>query len=359
MNQINEKRQYPAIDIAKFIMAIMVVIIHRPLFNDNMVFTNFIIGKVICSIAVPFFFIVSSYFLFSKLNKSTEYSKTIVFEYEKRIFYIYVIWSIIYIPCIFVKNHTGHYDEITIKVLLSQCLFSIKEFFLSQSFVHLWFLNTLILSVAVAFFLIKKTSNEKVFVFSLVIFLLYYVLIGLSDSIDLVSNLIKYTPKILLNFARCGFICVSLGACLALKEINRNSKYKLNSLILFTSISFVLLIVSGALLFKNQSAIALNSLTKLLSIIVSFCIACICLRINLKESKVYRNLRETSILLYLSHLLVMSEGFKYLTSITGIAAFKENNLLKFFISLLFGLLFSITVILLKKHRRFRWLRYLC
>ena len=74
-----------AIDIAKFIMAIMVVIIHRPLFNDNMVFTNFIIGQVICSIAVPFFFIVSSYFLFSKLNKSTEFSKTIVFEYEKRI----------------------------------------------------------------------------------------------------------------------------------------------------------------------------------------------------------------------------------------------------------------------------------
>ena len=82
MNQINEKRQYPAIDIAKFIM---VVIIHRPLFNDNMVFTNFIIGKVICSIAVPFFFIVSSYFLFSKLNKSTEYSKKIVLNMKRAI----------------------------------------------------------------------------------------------------------------------------------------------------------------------------------------------------------------------------------------------------------------------------------
>ena len=60
------KKQYNAVDLLKFIMALLVVMIHvqpnelsEPL-ND--------IFKVITSIAVPVFFIISSMLIFRKLN---------------------------------------------------------------------------------------------------------------------------------------------------------------------------------------------------------------------------------------------------------------------------------------------------
>lgn len=61
-------KQYNAVDIAKLIMALLVVVIHKPLFSSDQVFANYFLGKIIAAVAVPFFFIASSFFSLESLT---------------------------------------------------------------------------------------------------------------------------------------------------------------------------------------------------------------------------------------------------------------------------------------------------
>lgn len=71
------KKQYNGLDLLKFLMALMVVMIHvKPNIHSEFlsnVFTPFL------NIAVPMFFVISSVLLFSKLNNGggQSYSNTL------------------------------------------------------------------------------------------------------------------------------------------------------------------------------------------------------------------------------------------------------------------------------------------
>ena len=72
MEVTGERKKYNTIDLTKFIMAIFVIAVHTyPLVGINNT-TVLDVYKSIVYIAVPFFFIVSSYFLFMKVNKFDE-----------------------------------------------------------------------------------------------------------------------------------------------------------------------------------------------------------------------------------------------------------------------------------------------
>ena len=65
----NENKNYNAIDLTKFIMAIFVVIIHtNPLlsFTNGNTFWDLLIDRL-TDLAVPFFFMASAFFLFKKM----------------------------------------------------------------------------------------------------------------------------------------------------------------------------------------------------------------------------------------------------------------------------------------------------
>ena len=59
------RKQYPAIDIAKFIFCLCIVAIHTGLTLCIPDPVGYVINKAICRVAVPFFFITSG-FLFQK-----------------------------------------------------------------------------------------------------------------------------------------------------------------------------------------------------------------------------------------------------------------------------------------------------
>ena len=64
-----DRTEYGAVDIMRLLCAYMVCILHIPLFvNRGGVFetVNFFFSGYICRLAVPFFFITSSYFFFLK-----------------------------------------------------------------------------------------------------------------------------------------------------------------------------------------------------------------------------------------------------------------------------------------------------
>lgn len=93
-----KKEVYPAVDIAKFVMAILVVAIHVRPFEGTV---GFIYNDVIARIADPLFFALSSFFLFQKAfaEKETLSWKTLG-QYMLRIGGLYGAWVLIYSPVI-------------------------------------------------------------------------------------------------------------------------------------------------------------------------------------------------------------------------------------------------------------------
>lgn len=93
-------KKKPSLDIARFIMAIVVVSIHtHPLKNCHSFWVVQIYDNITLY-AVPFFFLCSGYFLFHKIRweADTEHNIVVVNMYIKTTFKLYSIWSLIYLP---------------------------------------------------------------------------------------------------------------------------------------------------------------------------------------------------------------------------------------------------------------------
>ena len=91
--QKQTKTAYYFIDIMKFIAAIMVIMIHTNPINAEPGTTLYTIEYTILRNAVPFFFICSSFFLFSKTPQYKDITR-----YVKRIFTLYLAWFLLMFP---------------------------------------------------------------------------------------------------------------------------------------------------------------------------------------------------------------------------------------------------------------------
>lgn len=341
------KKQYALIDILKCVMALLVLIIHRPLFPDRMEFAKYMSENVICSCAVPFFFMVSAFFLFRKLDMTPSDNKKF-FAFEKRIFILYALWSVIYIPCAFVKDYTGHYDEITLRSLVGEALLMLKRFIFESSFVHLWYLNSLMLGVLIVFLLLKKLSKEK----TLAICAGLFVLARIFMSAKIFENAVSHIPSLFMNTFSQSLICVSLGMFAAKKEFS----LKVSKCAAISSAVFLMLIISGAAAYFYRTAF--DSVRYAFAVLFSFTLLILSLNADIKYRSVYRKMRDYSILIYLSQLLLMSEGYRFIALKTGISAFENVKILQFFTTLILSAAFSFAVLHLKDKKGFGFLKYL-
>lgn len=312
------KNENCAVDIMKYFMSILVIIIHKPILNTDLEFQNYLIGNVLCSIAVPFFFIASSYFFFSKLERNKSDSGRLL-KFEKRLFIMYAIWTVIYIPCILVKYNTGHYNELTLKLFVGQLITIVKNFFLNASFVHFWYLNTLMLSVAIIYLMYKKLGPKAVFAICVSVTIALRLLTYMSSmGISIGQIYTSYVPSLFRNTLEKGLLSVSIGLLLCKADFSQNRIQK----IFILSLSFISMTACGVFIYK------------------------------------YVYMRKASTLIYLSQLLLMSETFRYLSDLTGIKALSTSKPLIFFITFLFAHLVSFIIIELSKKEKLKFLKYL-
>lgn len=102
MDEVQRNKDYKLIDLIKFLCAYLVIGIHtRPLqavsvLLDKVVYYN------ISNYAVPFFYACTGYFLIVKQPEKDLHTKL---GYSiKKIFNIYIIWSIVYLPLQFMDG---------------------------------------------------------------------------------------------------------------------------------------------------------------------------------------------------------------------------------------------------------------
>ena len=147
-------------DISKMIFCIMVVCIH----------TNVLPGILFpwIRIAVPMYFLMSSYFLFQKLHKADCcVHKAILQQFISRNLTFYLFWFVILLPV------TLHYDHwFTGKTVLQGLALLLNTFFFFELFRAGWFLMALMLGVLIVYLSLRLLSNRMLLIFTGIIYVL-------------------------------------------------------------------------------------------------------------------------------------------------------------------------------------------
>ena len=346
-----DNRQYNAIDVMKFIMAFLVVMIHKPIFSPEHPFAKYISEEVIAALAVPFFFIVSSFLCFKKMDGTKEDKKKFIL-FEKRLLILYIFWTIIYIPSCLIKYYGLRLEGMTFKLFVSALIEIAKKFFLSSPFVHLWYVNTLMLSVAVLFLLRKIFSDKAVLTIAFVAFLISNLFPYLYPAVPSLEAFAEACPSVLFNVFGKGLLCTAAGMFLSDKDL-KSDRVKIS----LAPIALVVLILFSVFSYEYRNT-AVDTIRYFLVILCSVAVFIMCRDLRLKDSKIYKTLRNYSSLIYFTHMLMISEVLKFISDVTGVPAFYYNRPLIYLTTILFSVIVSTVIILLSKKRGFKWLNNL-
>lgn len=146
-----------SIDHMKLIAAFLVVAIHvSPLSGINET-GDFILTRIIARIAVPFFFMVTGYFV---LPDSIRHNGRVL-KFLKKTGILYLTAMILYLP---VNYYAGYFKQLKITTIL-------KDVFFDGTFYHLWYLPAVMLGILICLFLIRITGQKAAFFISLILYL--------------------------------------------------------------------------------------------------------------------------------------------------------------------------------------------
>lgn len=259
------------LDYFKILLATLVITIHmQPLFTQGSLL-GWLISNGISRIAVPCFFIINGYFIFSKIT-----DKKAIFKYLKRLLIIYIVWALIYLPFTFGGSIP--------KTLLN----------LFVGYYHLWYVPALIIGVALLFILKKFIRNN-------------YVLLFIAIALYFIGSIIQYSfvstsmAELLLyrNALFDAFPYIFIGFFIhSIKDKLSDSNF---------SMVYVLFAVTLCTLFF-ESYLAYHNLTErdMFASSILFCPALV--MIILRHSKYTQNDGYIGLLssgIYFSHLLVI------------------------------------------------------
>lgn len=289
------KTQYRTIDLFKFICAILIIILHTAPFSSYSKVLSFATRTILTTVAVPFFFISSGFITREKSNYQTAYIK----RYAKRIFMMYVIWSVVYFPFVVLK---WQFDEAFIDGIIPIVLEYIKDFVFEGSYSTIWFLPTLLTSTLLVWILHKKFSYLQIFLISLPVYIFtlagssYY---GLSQKIPFLEAVFDAyygffdTIK---NGVCFGLIFVSLGALISEKkdEIILGNKKNLLAIVIFWGL---LAVEQLCLAFLNWNSKGVDTTVMILPL--SFFLFVFILNLQLEDNGIYARMRKYSLLLFL------------------------------------------------------------
>lgn len=231
---MNLTKRYAALDIFRLIAAFLIIGIHTsPLLSINET-ADFIFTHIIARVAVPFFLMVTGYFLYLSIEKGNElYIKSTI----KKLMGIYVFAIFLYLPL----NIYGNYFKQ--KYLFWQI---VKDLVLDGTFYHLWYLPATIIGILLLVSLLRKFPVPHVLIITLGLYIVglggdsyYGIVTKFSAAHTIYKNLFK-----IMGYTRNGLffapVYLTLGALIAY------SKYKIK-----TKIAVIGLIISSGLLVKE------------------------------------------------------------------------------------------------------------
>ena len=197
-------RNLGGIDYFKFIAALLVVAIHTSPLSTFSADADFIFTRVLARTAVPFFLMVTGYFLLPQYLFEKSMDMRPLCRFLKKTFLLYGVAIIIYLP---INFYAGHFQGISIADFL-------RAFLFDGTFYHLWYLPASIVGVLIIYSIGYKLSFRFLVIICFILYLIglfgdsYYGFIANSpvgifyDAIFYVSsytrNGVFYAPIFLL-----------------------------------------------------------------------------------------------------------------------------------------------------------------
>ncbi len=159
-NKMENNKQLGGVDYFKLLAAFLVIAIHTaPMasFNNQI---DFLLTGVLARIAVPFFLMVTGYFLLPQyFFQRTENFRTLI-TFLKKTLLLYAVAIMIYLP---VNFYAGQLSDVGIFDIFRMLVFD-------GTFYHLWYLPASILGIILLILMSRKISFQAVFVITLVLY---------------------------------------------------------------------------------------------------------------------------------------------------------------------------------------------
>ena len=327
--------RYDLLDITKFVLSIFVVAIHCSLLPE-LLFPWL-------RLAVPLFFIISSFLLYNQIQKRPEDKWRIIKKSVKRQLKLYFVWFILLLPfTLYIRN-----DWLSGNILYTIFLF-IKGFFFQSTFRGSWFITANIFATLIIGFLSDKHSNRMVFVFSFLIYILCCMSSSYSFLLEkggLFDSVFSWYEKTFGSPYQSFFVALIGNALGKMFSENRNM-LKENSYLL-TSIFAALFYLEFYIIKKNSGVIDYDCYLMMLPLSISIFDHLIKHNVYCRYS-IY--LRHTSTMVYLLHgsLRPLVSHF--------VREHDEKGIITFTLVLSLSYIFS--YIVLKLQKKYTWLKIL-
>lgn len=334
-------------DILKFVLAILIVCIHST--KAGMIL------RPVFRLAVPLFFMISSYLFFLKqstLNSKQDKYKGLK-KYAKRILLLYLFWFLLLLP------FTIYYREWYINFDHEKLITIARSFFFGSTFIASWFLMASLIGVTIVWVLSQlKVKTSWIIAIGLVIYVFccivsnYYSLISSCPRFIVAYNGYTSIFSLPFNSFPCSILFVGIGKLLAEGQFAPYNKK------LFVFLLFSLLGLYIEFFFtKYYCKVYFDDCYFMLPLV------CICIFMLIGQSRPFEiglnttKLRSYSTIIYCCHGTLLSWQHIILQDM-GI---KEPDdivvLLMFLIAIAVPIALAELFLFLERRCHLRWLRY--
>ena len=274
---------FGGIDILKFALSIIIVAIHTEFFSPYFF--------PLCRIAVPCFFIISSYLFFCRIDSAVTKSeeKGLLIKFIKRNLLLYLFWFLILIPITIYAKRQVYFSN------LYGILYFLRDLVFGSTFYASRFIIANVICIIIVYFLRKHMAlltflSISLFLISLLTSSYSFVIPG--DVVILINRFI--------NFQNCfisGLIYSFFGFLLIKIKINKTFS------ILFLFLSIILLYLEFYLLKQFNTNFDVSSEIYILNIPSSIFLFCFFKNCFIKTTNTFF-LRKISTVIYCSHMSI-------------------------------------------------------
>lgn len=351
-----KRKNYPAIDIAKFIMAILVVAIHVRPFGGTV---GFLFDDCIARIADPLFFAITSFFMFQKAF-GEQLSWKCLGTYMKRIGLLYGCWVLLHSYVILKRAlylTGGGWDMIR---------YLLQQIFLSGPYGALWFLTALLLAIPLTFALTKWIGPNLTLLVSCPFYLYLVLELGythLVEDVTLLNQTADLVGKIFFwqwNGLTFGFFFCALGMWIAWRRQGAASQQMPDGIkpkkstcwgLVMSLVGLVAEAVCMKRLELGTDFAAMFFMIPLTAFLLEWL-----LDLPLRQKKSYVILRNASVLIFTMHFGIMELLQQLLKQVDW---YMENTTIQYVTVLAVTLLLSGVILYLSKHcKAFHWMKIL-
>ncbi len=161
MNNNNTNQYYSNLDYAKWVCALLVIVIHTTPLEGISEVAAFYLHDVLARVAVPLFFAISGFGFFGKLRycdgkiARCKENRVRLFQYLRSIFLLYIVWSAVYFIYRLPEWYqSGWWGWTLVKDYLIGFLFRGSHY-------HLWYLLSLLYAVPILYILLSFMSRRR------------------------------------------------------------------------------------------------------------------------------------------------------------------------------------------------------